>query len=179
MNPRERRLALVVGALFALVVAWKLVASPVTAKAGELRDRAAAAAAAIDAEKALAERADAIKARDAQLFTAKDLSDVGAVEAMFLEFVNKSAEESGVKISSERPSNSVHLSTRERGAYAEIQVALTGEGPLDALVKFLGKLAAGERPFRVMAASMSRTDRAGQLSVNMRLSTVAVREGTK
>jgi len=179
MSPRERSLALVVASLVAIVVAWKLVASPAAAKAGDLRRRAAAARAAIDAEKALAERAAAVKARDAQLFSAKDLSDVGTVEAAFLELVNKSAEESGVKVSSERPSNNVHLPTRDRGAYAEIQVALTGEGTLDAFVKFLERIAGGERPLRVMAASLSRTDRAGVISVNMRLSTVVVREGGK
>jgi type II secretory pathway component PulM len=179
MNPRERTLALIVGSLVAIMVLWKLVASPVAAKAGELRERAAAASAAIDAEQALWERADAIKARDARLFVAKELTDVGTVEAAFLEFVNKSAEDSGVKVASERPSNSVRLATKTRGPYAEIQVALTGEGTLEALVKFLGKLAAGERPLRVVAASVSRTDRTGVLAVNVRLSTVAVREGVK
>ena len=179
MNPRERTLALIVVSLVAVIVLWKLVASPVWAKVGELRQRAAAASAAIDAEQALWERADAIKAKDARLFVVKDLADVGTVEAAFLEFVNKSAEDSGVKIASERPSNSVHLATRTRGPYAEIQVALTGEGTLDALVAFLGKLAAGERPLRVVATSVSRTDRTGVLAVNVRLSTAAVREGSK
>ena len=179
MSARERRLAFIVGCLIAVIAGWKAIVSPVLTKARGLRERAAAAAAAIDGQNALAERGEAIKARDAQLFTAANLADIGTVEAVFLEFVNRSAEGSGVRISSERPSNSVHPQTRGRGGYAEIQVALTGEGTLDAFVQFLQRLSSGDKPLRVMAASLSRTDRAGIVAVNMRLSTVVVKEGVR
>jgi len=179
MNVRERRLSIMVASLVGLIVAWRLVANPVVEKVGELRGRAAAARAAIEAEAMLAERAETVKAKDAQLFKAKDLSDVGTVEADFLKLVDNAARDAGVKVSSERPSNNVHHSTKARGEYAELQVALTGEGTLEAFALFLKTLAAGERPLRVVAASLSRTDRAGLVAVNMRLSTVALKEAAK
>jgi hypothetical protein len=179
MTARERRLALIVGGLAAFIVAWKLVASPLWAWFGGLRERTASAVAAIETEEAVSARADDIKARDARLYSVKDLSDVGTVEAAFLGFVSRSAQEAGVAIASERPSTSARLPRPGRGACAEVQVSLTGRATLDAYVKFLDALSRSDRPLRVVAASLSRTDAAGALAVNMRLSTVAVREESK
>lgn len=179
MNVRERRLAAIVISLVAAFIAWEIVLSPLLAKAGEMRDRVAKAGATIKAANDLAARADAVKARDAQLFTVKSVKDAGLVEAAFLEFLSKAADASGVKVSSERPSSVANAGSKGRGAYAEIQVALTAEATLDAFVTFINRLADGEKPFRVMDASLSRTDKAGLVAIKMRLSTVAVMEGTK
>lgn len=179
MNARERKLAFIVGGLAALIVAWKLVAAPLWAKLGDLKLRTDSAVAAIEAEEAISVRSGDIKARDARLYSVKDLSDVGTVEAAFLGFVSKSADDAGVKITSERPSSNTRLPRGGRGACAEVQVSLTGQATLDAYVKFLDSLARADRPLRILAASLSRTDRAGTLAVNMRISTVAVKEESK
>lgn len=176
---RERRLALAVALFAGIFLAWKLVANPLWAKFTDLRERAQAAHTRIEAQTAIAERADTIRARDAQFFKVQDLADVGSVEASFLEFVGGAANRAGVKVASERPSNRVHAARSSRPSYSEIQVALTGTATLDAFVRFLERLNTDNRPLRIVALSLSRTDTAGTLAVNIRLSTVAMKENAK
>jgi nucleotide-binding universal stress UspA family protein len=180
MKRREYTLVVVAGAIVAAVVGERLVLSPLVGAWQGLKERVSAQQGALVAAQALVKRADTIQARyRSSARTVEGDPDTRAIE--FLAFLHAAAGRAGVKVTAEKPSPPVWRgqqvrrgSVTDRGVgHAECTVNLTFTSSLEAVVRFLTELAAGEEAVRVLTLTVIAQDPGGQsLGVTLRLSTV-------
>lgn len=175
---RRRVLVLVAVVVVAAAVLDRVVLGPVAGLWRGLSARLSARQAELSAARELIKRAESMRAQYRRLARYVE-GEPGTRESEFLAFLHAASQRAGVRIASEKP---VRNWRGGRGAvrYAETTVSLTFTSSLEALVRFLVELAAGEEPVRVRSVRIVGQDPAGRsLEVALRLSTVILPGGSE
>lgn len=175
MKRRERILAVVASAVLVLAVVDLLVLGPLAGVWQRLKADLTARRAELVAARELIKRDDALRSRYRRL-AARVEGDVGVRESRFLAFLRTSAERAGLEIATEKPSRRSH-GRRGSGSLrsTESAVGLTFTCSMEALVRFLVELAAGEEAVRVTKLDVTSLDPAGRsLKVSLGLTTLAL-----
>lgn len=175
MKSRERILALVAGAVLVLAVAELLVLGPLARRWERTKEDLDARQAELAAGRELIKREGQLRTRYQELASRVE-GEVGARESRFLTFLQEAAERAGLQIASEKPSRRSY-GGRGQGSfrYTESTVNLTFTCSMDALVRFLAGLGAGEEAVRVRQLEVTSLDPAGRsLKVSLYLTTLAL-----
>jgi hypothetical protein len=182
MKRREHILALVAGAIVLAAVGQWLVLGPLVRAWQGLKDRVSVQEKALVAAQELVKRAGTLQARyQSSARTVEGDPDTRQIE--FLAFLQSAAGRAGVKVTQEKPSPPVwrgQAGQRGRGTdrgvrYGECTVSLTFSSSLEAVVRFLTELAAGQEAVRVRSLRLTAQNSAGRsLEVSLRLSTVVL-----
>ena len=175
MKRRERILALLAGGVLALALAELLVLGPLAGLWQRTKVELGASRAELAAARELIKREDTLKARYRKLASRVE-GEVGTREARFLAFLQSAADRAGLKIGSENPRR---RSYRSRGSESlprtESSVGLAFACSMEALVRFLVELAAGEEAVRVSQLEVTSLDPAGRsLKVSLHLTTLTL-----
>lgn len=177
MSPREKRLALVTAAVVGAYLLWVVAAAPLLDDLARLDEQAGVTEQALERDRALRERLGVLKdERDALEAALRPPAGEGVVP-WFLDHVRDLSRASGFEPTSLRYVRAEPLGEAD-GPFAELRFELRASVGLDDLQPFLIRLAASERPVRVVSLSVSpRPGGDGEaLEVALGLSALAPRE---
>jgi Tfp pilus assembly protein PilO len=170
LSKRERLIAIVAGAVLALLVLDHYVLTPLLTAGAKLSDERVQAVAELNKATTLFQREHTLAAKWSEMLEGGLKSDPGDAEAQLLHALQGWADQAGLEITSRKPERAT-----EGKDVREITVQTAGTGSMAAISQFLYAIQTSKLPVRVRDLQLgTRREGTDDLSIVARISTLYV-----
>lgn len=168
MSQREKRIAMVVGVLVALLALERMLVSPLLARRESAQERVLQTSDELELARRVFETDQLSQQRWSGMIGGTLRSNAPEAEGQALDNVREWAQQAGLSLTSLRPERG-----QSQHGFRRITVRATGTGTMESVARFLRLLETSDIPIRVSDMTVSsRRDAADDLSVQMGLATV-------